>query len=417
MRFRAALYAIQRAIPISFAIALSLALQASAPAALGAEIPAGELPHVAITGFANRTGDAAFDIPSGTAADSLILTLKLLGTYRVFVPGELAALPAELTDAAFGPWCEANGYDYCIYGSITRGSGGAQKYQLKVFDRAKGKTTITENAKGESALDVFSISDELAGAVIDSVTGRHVGYGSVNFLVQGPIEGCVALLDGIPVGSDLGSLGRIVAGTHRLSVSKKGAAGSAPLVDQEFEVAEGQDIRVDVMIPADNLAAKDQNWFAYDQRKNRGASACSIAEKAETIDGAERLARVVTGRLVKYGSSAGVVMKPGEAELERLRRADGITLRVRGDTQAYWIRVETSRVTDGNYHSKWVILNKKEQVLRIPYRELVQADWGKSKSFAAGEITGISIEPAFITSTWAPSPISFTFTVYDLDCF
>lgn len=417
MRFRAVLTTIQRAIPIAFTVAISLALQASAPAALGAESPSGELPHVAITGFANRTGDAAFDIPSGTAADSLILTLKLLGAYRVFVPGELAALPTELTDAALRPWCEANGYDYCIYGAITRGSGSTQKYQLKVFDRAKGKTTITENAKGESALDVFSVSDELAGAVIDSVTGRHVGYGSVNFLVQGPIEDCVALLDGIPVGSDLSSLNRVVAGTHRLSVSKKNPMGRAPFVDREFEVAEGQDIRVDVIIPADNLAAKDQDWIVYDQRKNRGASTCSVAEKTETIDGVECLARVVTGRLVKYGSSAGVVMKPGEAELERLRRADGITLRVRGGVQAYWVRVETSRVTDGNYHAKWVILNKKEQVLRIPYRELVQADWGKSKSFAAGEITGISIGPAFTTSTWSPSPVSFSFTVYDLDCF
>ena len=417
MRFRAVLTTIQRAIPIAFTVAISLALQASAPAALGAESPSGELPHVAITGFANRTGDAAFDIPSGTAADSLILTLKLLGAYRVFVPGELAALPAELTDDALRPWCEANGYDYCIYGAITRGSGSTQKYQLRVFDRSKGKTSITENAKGESALDVFSVSDELAGAVIDSVTGRHVGYGSVNFLVQGPIEDCVALLDGIPVGSDLSSLSRIVAGTHRLSVSKKGAAGRAPFVDQEFEVAEGQDIRVDVIIPADNLAAKDQDWIVYDQRKKGGASTCAIAEKTETIDGVEYPARVVTGRLVKYGSSAGVVMKPGEAELERLRRADGITLRIRGDVQAYWIRVETSRVTDGNYHAKWVILDKKEKVLRIPFRELVQGDWGKSKSFAASEITGISIGPAFSPATWSPAPISFTFTVYDLDCF
>lgn len=399
-----------------FAIALGLAIQAALPAALMAETPAVELPHVAITGFANHTGDGAFDIPSGTAADSLILTLKLLGAYRVFVPGEFAALPAELTDAALGPWCEANGYDYCIYGAITRGSGGSQKYQLKVFDRAKGKTSITETAKGESALDVFSISDELAGAVVDSVTGHHVGYGSVNFLVQGPIEECVASLDGITVGSSLDALSRIVTGTHHLIVSKKGAEGK-PLVDQGFEVVEGQDVRVDVIIPVENHAVKDQEWIVFDQRKNRGASTCAVAEKTETVDGVEYLAHAVTGRLVKFGSNAGIVMKPGEAELERLKAADGITLRVRGDSQAYWIRVETSRVTDGNYHAKWVCLDRKERVLRIPFRELAQGDWGKSKSFAANAITGISIVPVSSPSPWSPAPVSFSFTVYDLSYF
>lgn len=399
-------HGIQRFLPI----ALAVALHAAIPATLGAESLSGELPHVAITGFANLTGESAFDIPSETAADSLILTLKLLGTYRVVVPGELSALPTPLTDATLAPWCESNGYDYCIYGSITRGSGGAQKYQLKVFDRAKGKTTITETAKGESPLDVFSVSDDLAGAVIDSVTGYHVGYGSVNFLVQGPIEDCVAHLDGIDVGSTLNSLYRIVTGTHRLVVGRKDAKGSAPVVDREFEVVEGQDVRIDVIIPVADLAAKDQDWIAFDSRKDHGASTCTLVERTELVNGTECLARVVTGRLVRYRSTAGVVMKPGKDEIERLRSANGISLRMKGDAQPYMVIIET----EDNYYLRWIYPSKKAETLRIDFHELEQGFRRPDRPFSAKLITGISIEPANRTAPYAPAPISFTFTVYDL---
>jgi len=398
-----------RTILLSFLLALASTLIAEAPAV--------DLPHVAITGFANRTGDTVFDIPSGTAADSLILTLKLLGSYRVLVPGEIAAPPAELTDAALGPWCETNGYDYCIYGAITRGSSGTQKYQLKVFDRARGKTTITENAKGESALDVFSISDELAGAVIDSVTGHHVAYGSVNFLVRGPIESCDAFLDGIPVGGNLDTLARLVTGTHRIIVRKKDAQDSAPLIDQKFEVTEEQATRVDVIIPTPDLATNDQNWIPYDLHKRLSASWCAVTEKTATVNGADRLEHVVTGRLIVYESYAGVLIKPGEKELERLRHADGITLRIRGDQQAYRISIET---LDGSgvktVYTKWVYLSKKDIELKLPFTAFVQEN-GRKKAFANNLITGITIGPAAWIEQSHPIPVSFAFTASDLNYF
>jgi len=373
----------------------------------------GDLPHVAITGFENRTSDEVFDIPAKTATDSLVLTLKLLGMYEVLERDALVDVPTEATDAALGDWCDAKGYDYYIYGTIALGQGGSQKYKLSVFDRAKRKTVINETAKGESVLDVFSASDLLAGSVIDSVTGRHIGFGSINFLTISTIEGCVVYLDGIKAAETLDPIDRVVTGTHTIVVKQKTGFSSVTILEQEVEIAEGQSVRVDVVVPTDAGQA-EQTWVTVDSNKRRKTSVCSATAAAETIKGVEYLTQSVTGRLILQGSSAGIVMKPSRSLLERLKAADGLAFKIQGDRQPYNIRVETSDVTDGNFYSFFFFANKSEREVVVSYDALTQGDWGRKKPFIKDHITGVSIVPAFSPHPNNPSPISFYFKVYGL---
>ncbi len=212
--------------------------------------PTGTLPHVAIAGFANRTGDASFDTPAATATESLALTIRLLGSYELVAPATAAP---GLADKELIPWCEGESVDYVLYGSIGAAKGGAQEYSLALFDRAKGKTTIRKTARGTSVFDVFSCADTLTFAVIDAIAGRHVGFGSIAFDIANPgaAEGTATVfLDGSKVAEDLTPIDRVVEGRHLVSISWS-AKGSKPreIALVEIEVAEGECATVSISLP------------------------------------------------------------------------------------------------------------------------------------------------------------------------
>lgn len=215
-----------------------------------AQIPNVSLPHVAILGFANKTGDASFDTPAATATESLALTIRLLGSYEPVAPG---TAPAATTDKDLLAWCEKESVDYVLYGTIASAKGGAQAYDLAVFDRAKGKTTIRKNAKGASIFDVFSNADTLTFAVIDAIAGRHVGFGSIAFELanSGSAEGKVTvLLDGAMIAETIAPIDRVVEGRHLVSVTWE-APGEKKreIALAEVEVAEGECATIAVTIP------------------------------------------------------------------------------------------------------------------------------------------------------------------------
>lgn len=220
------------------------------------EIPAVGLPHVVIAGFTNSTGDETFDTPAATATESLALTIRMLGAYRIVVPE--TAVP-ELTDGELLPWCERESVDYVLYGSIDAAKRDNQKYSLALFDREKGKVTIRENAKGSSIFDVFSCTDTLTFAVIDAIAGRHVGFGSIAFEVTNPGEegALIVSLNGTEVAQNLSPIDRVVEGRHLVSVTWR-AEGADPkeIALVEVEIAEGECTTVPVTIP---MKAKNTN--------------------------------------------------------------------------------------------------------------------------------------------------------------
>jgi formylglycine-generating enzyme required for sulfatase activity/TolB-like protein len=236
-----------------------------------AEPAINSLPHVAIAGFSNKTGDASFDTPAATATESLTLTINRLGAYEIVSPD---SVPANATDAELLAWCQGASVDFVLYGSITAGKGGAQAYTLAVFDRAKGKTTIKKLAKGSSVFDVFSCADDLTFSVIDAIAGRHVGFGSVAFEVANPgkAEGkAVVSLDGAKAGEGFGQIDRVVAGTHLVSVSWETTGAKAKEITLvEIEVAEGKCESIPVIIPETKQAQAKKAAQASDSANKGG---------------------------------------------------------------------------------------------------------------------------------------------------
>jgi formylglycine-generating enzyme required for sulfatase activity len=203
-------------------------------------------PRVAVFGFINLTGDGAFDVPAETAGTTLFMSLRLLGLYEVSMP---ESIPRNLGEESLARWCAKNGVDTVLFGTVSDSTDG-QEYGLSVFDNAKKSLTVRQTAHGSSVLDVFGVADELIQSTLDSITGRHIGFGSLEFRNDGVTGTYTASVDGIDLGENPGTVDHITSGTHSVVVRQ----GSADIATISVTVAEGKTATVSFALQAAQTA-------------------------------------------------------------------------------------------------------------------------------------------------------------------
>jgi len=191
---------------------------------------------IAVFGFLNLTGDDTFDIPAETAGKGLTFALKTLGGYEVSEPANIAR---NFSNSTLIAWCAENGMDAVLYGVIQLASDGSEEYRLSVFDAAKKTTTVHETSKGQSVLDIFSVSDKLSAAVLGVITGRHIGFGSIAFSNSGVAGAYLASIDGILLADSPRKVDQVVNGTHRIQVFAGTENNRKEIYSAEVAVREG----------------------------------------------------------------------------------------------------------------------------------------------------------------------------------
>ncbi|HNY18378.1 MAG TPA: sugar-binding protein [Treponemataceae bacterium] len=224
---------------LAFFMGLSLLL----PAAISAEATQ-NASRVAIVGFVNATGSDRYDAAAKTATDSLLLTLTGLNAYQIVRAengdangaGDLVAL------------CDTGRCDYAIYGSIRAGKEGTLDCALSVFRRSDETTPVTRTEKSVSLLGIFNATDDLIATVLESVTGSHIGFGSITLERSGAGDYLVEL-DGIPMGENAVALPRVVAGAHRIIIRQRSGDEERVAFDGTTTVTEGGDARIAFALP------------------------------------------------------------------------------------------------------------------------------------------------------------------------
>lgn len=193
-------------------------------------------PRVAVFGFLNLTEDESFDIPAESAGSTLLLSIRMLGQYEASMPD---TMPRSLGNDGLGRWCTANRMDYALYGTLTA-DGEGQRYAIAVFDNAKKTVTIRKAEKGSSALDVFGISDRLILAAVNSLSGRHVGFGFLKFSSDGEKADYSVEVDGVSLGTNLKTVDHVLSGTHRVRVIRASGDSAEEIASQTLTVIEGK---------------------------------------------------------------------------------------------------------------------------------------------------------------------------------
>jgi formylglycine-generating enzyme required for sulfatase activity/TolB-like protein len=193
-------------------------------------------PKLAVFGFNNLTGDSQFDIAAETSSDNLAFAMRMLGKYDV--SSSMLTL-RNVNDARLGEYCADTSTDFVLIGSIGRGKGGGQAYTLSVYDRGKGKTSISKTASGSGVLDVFGITDDLTLSVLSAVTGRHVGFGSISFANSGENADYEVEVDGASLGKNPSTVDHIVDGVHVVKVFRGTGKARSEILSNSVTVTEG----------------------------------------------------------------------------------------------------------------------------------------------------------------------------------
>lgn len=194
-------------------------------------------PRVAVFGFNNLTGDGSFDIPAETSTSTLVLSLRMLNMYEVESSNLILR---NISDESLSKYCKDLSIDYVMYGTLTLQPDGGQDYSLAVFDNAKSATTIHKKAVGSTVQDVFGITDDIILSVLASVSGRHVGFGSLAFANTGDALDYEVEIDGVPLERNAGNVDHILSGSHQVTVYQGTGSNRLEVLSQNVDVAEGK---------------------------------------------------------------------------------------------------------------------------------------------------------------------------------
>jgi hypothetical protein len=200
--------------------------------------------HVAVVVISNQTNSSSYDAACKAATDTLTLTLNQLGRYLVQSKDTVDSKEEALRALA----AEQN-LDFIMYGKMSKGTSGGIDCSLSVFDRAKGKTTLSQSRKAAGVLDIFDVTDDLVVAVLESMTGSHIGYGTIAIKDSGEKGSYTVLVDGYSAGNDLENLDRVLIGRRSVEIVQKRLLGSRTIAKTVVEVKEGETAELEFAVP------------------------------------------------------------------------------------------------------------------------------------------------------------------------
>jgi len=255
--------------------------------------------RVAVFGFINLTGDSAFDVPAETAGNTLYMSLRMIGIYDVSMPD---SIPRNLGEESLARWCTANGIDTVLFGTVSSSDKG-QEYGLSAFSSAKKSLTVRKTAKGSSVLDVFGISDVLIQSMLDSITGRHVGFGILEFRNTGIPGTYAASIDGLDLGMNPSVVDHVTSGMHRLTITQVAGSSRAEVASLSVMVTEGKKATV-------SFELKDMGTAgSKDAAREPVSRARRIVAKGDSLEFAQHLSSLNGKYTQATGKKSGFVHK------------------------------------------------------------------------------------------------------------
>lgn len=165
--------------------------------------------RVTIAPFFNESGDSTITLLGQTVTDTISLSLKLLGSYRIEEPEGLEAV--RYLDSA-KPLAEYNKLDSIVVEAVSQDHDGSYLFTLRLLDRQRGQCTITQTAKAGSILDVFDTTDDLVKGFLEAIFGTHIGSGAIMLENSGEKGEYELSIDGSSVGKDLATLSKFLYG-------------------------------------------------------------------------------------------------------------------------------------------------------------------------------------------------------------
>jgi hypothetical protein len=201
-----------------------------------------ELPRVRVFPFNTPSGDPGIESLSQTAVDTLVLTLQLLGKYRI----ERGERPSPLDSDEVFETLRQDFVDYAVYGAIQPDPETGYKIVAYSWDSATDAVTLGVEMQAASAFDLFESIDLATVRFAEDFTGIHIGFGRLVFENRSPEESYLVEIDGNPVGVDVPHRD-VLYGQRRVSIlipAADGVSAAGHLVSYVLNVEEGEEYTV-----------------------------------------------------------------------------------------------------------------------------------------------------------------------------
>jgi hypothetical protein len=140
--------------------------------------------------------------------------------------------------------------DFIAFGSIKSPKPGSATCSVSLFDRAKGRESISRESAPVPAINLLEAADELISAALGEATGRRIGFGQIAFKPEGPKGSYRCLLDGAEAGSDIAILRSVLVGTHRVNVVQRRMLGEMELLSKQVDIKQGETADISFEIPS-----------------------------------------------------------------------------------------------------------------------------------------------------------------------
>ena len=219
-------------------------------------------PWILVVPPENRTDNSALTPAGVTVAQTMELTLQLLGEYEVrFVdPDRIpeAVISGDLD--ALEEFAEERTLDYVVFGGI-ESADGAIELQASVWSRQEGVVTVTESTIAESMFDIFIATDTLTSEFLSAFSGQRIAFGEIRLIREGWNEGeYTVLVDGTPVGTTIRSAENVLIGNRFVEViAENGPMAGSSIFSAPVFVDEGEavTIRFSMTAPPEPVATPE----------------------------------------------------------------------------------------------------------------------------------------------------------------
>ncbi|MGL1893521.1 MAG: hypothetical protein OCD02_17925 [Spirochaetaceae bacterium] len=172
-------------------------------------------PIVQIDPIINMSEEVWLDALCIKTADSVSLTLKLLGQF--IVSTEIPTKIGDINTEALRIRSEAEGYDNIIFGSCSF-IDGSYIISMNAYDRALNKITYSDSTTVESIFDTLDAIDQIIDKTVEGFSGIHVTYGSLALLKPESGEPLSFTIDDVALAEGSLTIDKMPSGKHKLTI-------------------------------------------------------------------------------------------------------------------------------------------------------------------------------------------------------
>jgi hypothetical protein len=191
--------------------------------------------------FVNTSGDTVLDSAALVCRDSIVLTLKLLGGYRV--PDEK---PEGMEDM------------FTIEGSVGYGPAGVIELNARAEDLLTGKV-IEERSQSKGFLGLFNAVDLLTINLLGKVTERAIVFGTATLRPAPDNLTYTIYVDDIYLGRNMTDI-RVLIGTHNIEIQQDRPFGRETIHTETVTFQEGKQPVISFSEPV--LTPAEETWFS-----------------------------------------------------------------------------------------------------------------------------------------------------------